>query len=320
MRALLATLAAAIAAAPPLLAPTLGTDGVVSTPIALDPADHAVRKVGALTYLAGWHLRGGGRAFGGLSSMTAQGDGLVAISDAGVAFRLLPGARGIALGASRALPDLAAGIETKISRDSESSTYDAASGRTWVGFETMNAIWRYSPGLARAEAHAEPAAMADWPKNRGAEAMIRLRDGRFLVFEESGEVRADGNNVGLLFPGDPTGGAPPLIFAYRPPEDFAITDGAELPDGRVLLLHRSFTLTQGARAALTIFDPRAIAAGKVIAGREIARLAAPLTVDNMEALAVTNEGGRTIVWIASDDNFNPLQRTLLMKFALDPGT
>ena len=42
-----------------------------------------------------------------------------------------------------------------------------------------------------------------------------------------------------------------------------------------------------------------------------------LPVDNMEALSVTREGDRTIVWIASDDNFNPLlQRTLLMKFAL----
>jgi hypothetical protein len=36
----------------------------------------------------------------------------------------------------------------------------------------------------------------------------------------------------------------------------------------------------------------------------------------MEALAVERDGARTIIWIASDDNFNPMQRTLLMKFAL----
>jgi hypothetical protein len=36
----------------------------------------------------------------------------------------------------------------------------------------------------------------------------------------------------------------------------------------------------------------------------------------MEALSVDSENGRTILWIASDDNFNPLQRTLLLKFAL----
>ena len=50
--------------------------------------------------------------------------------------------------------------------------------------------------------------------------------------------------------------------------------------------------------------------------REIARLQPPLTIDNMEGVSVTVENGRTIVWLASDDNFFPLQRTLLLKFAL----
>ena len=45
-------------------------------------------------------------------------------------------------------------------------------------------------------------------------------------------------------------------------------------------------------------------------------LRAPAAIDNMEALSVTRERGRTILWIASDDNFSPLQRTLLLKFAL----
>ena len=51
-------------------------------------------------------------------------------------------------------------------------------------------------------------------------------------------------------------------------------------------------------------------------GREIARLAPPLTIDNMEGVSVTVENGRNIVWLVSDDNFFPLQRTLLLKFAL----
>ena len=55
----------------------------------------------------------------------------------------------------------------------------------------------------------------------------------------------------------------------------------------------------------------------MIAGKEIADLRSPINVDNMEGLSVTQEGGRTIVWIASDDNFNPMQRSLLLKFALD---
>jgi hypothetical protein len=52
--------------------------------------------------------------------------------------------------------------------------------------------------------------------------------------------------------------------------------------------------------------------------REIARFGAPLLVDNMEALAVRREGERRFVYLASDDNFNALQRTLLLKFELLP--
>ena len=40
----------------------------------------------------------------------------------------------------------------------------------------------------------------------------------------------------------------------------------------------------------------------------------PVTV---EGLSVTREAGRTILWLTSDDNYSPLQRTLLMKFALE---
>jgi hypothetical protein len=36
----------------------------------------------------------------------------------------------------------------------------------------------------------------------------------------------------------------------------------------------------------------------------------------MEALALRRDGGRTFLYIASDDNLNSLQRTLLMKFEL----
>jgi hypothetical protein len=36
-------------------------------------------------------------------------------------------------------------------------------------------------------------------------------------------------------------------------------------------------------------------------------------------LSVTREGGRTIVRLASDDNFMPILRTVLLEFAFDEG-
>jgi len=106
------------------------------------------------------------------------------------------------------------------------------------------------------------------------------------------------------------------LLGYRRVPGYRVTDAALLPDGRLLLLNRRFAWLEGLSAVLTVADTRDLRAGATIEGREIARLQPPLTVDNMEALSVTVENGRTIVWIASDDNFFPLQRTLLLKFAL----
>ena len=155
--------------------------------------------------------------------------------------------------------------------------------------------------------------METWSSNRGAEAMARLPDARFLVFAE-GKGR---ESEAVLFHGDPSvPGTRSATLRYRPPRGFRITDAATLPDGRLLLLHRRFRLLDGVSAKLTLLRPERWRAGAVLEGEEIAHLRAPMTVDNFEALAVAEEDGRTILWIASDDNFNPLQRTLLMKFAL----
>jgi hypothetical protein len=120
-----------------------------------------------------------------------------------------------------------------------------------------------------------------------------------------------------LFEGDP---ADPRTVAsalrYRRVPGHRVTDAAVLPDGRLLLLNRQFGWFGGLSAVLTVADARGLRAGGIIEGRELARLAPPLTVDNMEALSVTVENGRTIVWIASDDNLFALQRTLLLKFEL----
>ncbi|MAI10483.1 MAG: hypothetical protein CBD27_07210 [Rhodospirillaceae bacterium TMED167] len=52
--------------------------------------------------------------------------------------------------------------------------------------------------------------------------------------------------------------------------------------------------------------------------RTIAEIAPPLTIDNSGGIAnQTVRDGRRYLYIVSDDNFNPLQRTLLMQFELN---
>ena len=146
--------------------------------------------------------------------------------------------------------------------------------------------------------------------------MIRLRDGRFLIFSE-GRRLPDGATEALLFDGDPAvEGTPFVRLGYRAPEGFRITDAAELPDGRLLFLNRRISIFDGILGNLTMAETPKLEAGAVLSGREIALFQPPVTTDNYEALSVGREDGRTILWIASDDNFMGIQRTLLLKFAL----
>ncbi|HEU0135233.1 MAG TPA: esterase-like activity of phytase family protein, partial [Allosphingosinicella sp.] len=176
-----------------------------------------------------------------------------------------------------------------------------------------NAVWRYDRRGFEPRSSARPRAMSKWSANRGPEAMVRLADGRFLIFAEG----PGGVSEALLFAGDPAvPGTPSTRLRYRPPEGFRITDAALLPDGRLALLNRSISLFSGFTAKLTIATLPASGEGSVIAGEEAAVFEGRVARDNLEALSVTREDGRTILWLASDDNYSPFQRTLLMKFAL----
>lgn len=289
------------------------------TPVPLDRDHPGRREFGALVWLGSWKLDSNVRAFGGISSMHIDKGQVLALSDAARSFRFsLNGDSLESRLATSPLPGIfLPGLEQP-DRDSEAMAIAPETGRTWVSFETSNAIRTFTAGLEAKKGWVAPPAMARWPENSGAEAMVRLRDGRFVIFSESAPG-PDGSFEALLFAGNPLRHArDPVLFHYQPPRGFQATDAAELPDGRLLVLNRHFSVFDGVAAALTIIDPAEIRQGAVMAGREIARLAPPLNVDNMEALSIeTDERGRNIVWLASDDNFNPLQQTLLMRFALD---
>lgn len=289
---------------------------VTATAIPLDTEGRATR-IGGLRYLGGWELRSADPRFGGISAMALTPGGLLALSDSGTAMRMTGPGR--VPNAVRLTP-LAAGPGSgtgKADRDSEAMTRDARN--VWVAFEGHNSVWRYTPDLGQVQASRNPPELARWRANSGAEAMVRLADGRFLLFSEG---RGDGTGppgtrAALLFDRDPTDPhARAMRLAYRSPTGFSPTDAALMADGRIMVLHRSFSLTEGVAAAIGIVELGKPKAKAVLAPSMIATLRPPLNIDNMEALALEQVGSRTHVWIASDDNFSALQRTLLLKFEL----
>jgi len=309
----------------PAQLPLLGPDPVFEAQrVALDPANPGVRRVGQLTWLGGVQLTSSDPAFGGFSSMQVAGDHFTLLSDGGNIVRFRMDSRGRL--SERSFAELPAGPGTgwgKEDRDSESMTVDPGTGQIWVGFERANEIWRFAPGLSRGEAHAAPKAMADWAPNGGAESMVRLADGSFIVICETdpwphGKGKGKGR-AAIRFTGDPTiHPRAGFTFSFLPPPGFNPSDAIMLPDGRLLVLTRRFRLPFDFAAKLVVVDPAAIRAGALVRGREIATLAKPLIHDNFEGLAVTREGNATILWIVSDDNQLFLQRSLLLKFRLEP--
>lgn len=283
------------------------------TPVALDEDAPRLNRLGRLAFLGAWALTSNDARLGGISALSVEGGEALALSDAGWRIRLpLP------QGSDPVRADIAMIEEgpgppgDKVNRDVESLVVHR--GEAWIGYEQGNAIWRYDRRSFARRSSAAPRAMREWSNNAGPEAMVRLPDGRFLVFAEGD----GGDSEAILFAGDPAAaGTPALRLRYRPPQGYRVTDAAVLPDGRLAMLNRKVGLFEGFTARLTVAALPGLADRALIAGREIAAFEGSVTRDNLEALSVTREGGRTILWIASDDNYNPLQRTLLMKFALD---
>lgn len=300
--------------------PLLGPDAEIrADPVTLDIDDPARSRVGELVWLGGVKLDSPDPAFGGFSAMQIDGDRFTLVSDGGNIVRFRMGSDWRIRDAH--FSNLPAGPATgwrKADRDSESFALDPETGQAWLGIERSNAIWRYDPDFTRADGHAEPPAMAKWSENGGPEAMVRLRNGVFVLLSEADGPKGKPERFGLVFAKDPTiDSRPAFAFTYVPPKGFQPTDMAELPDGRLLVLNRRGVPFEGFTAKLTLVAREAIRPGARVAGREIAAFAGPVAHDNFEALAVSEEGGKPIVWIASDDNGNWFQRSLLLKFRLE---
>jgi hypothetical protein len=281
-----------------------------SDAVTIAPSDPARTRVGSLTLVGGWRLSSLSGQFGGWSALHVADDRVTAIGDAGSVLRFRLGQFGRAVDARiDPLPSGCRRSDGKRDRDSE-SLVPLPDG--WlIGFESRTRICRVTADFARATAVRAPREMASWLKAGGPEAMVRLADGRVLVFAE----KAPDNSAlypMLVFAGDPTDAETRVLRrTYRPPTGYSPTDAAQLPDGRLIVVNRRFDVTQGFTAVVVVIDLATIVSNRPAAG------APPVLSDNYEGVAVTIEHGKPVVWMLSDDNFMRWESTYLLKFRLD---
>jgi hypothetical protein len=153
-------------------------------------------------------------------------------------------------------------------------------------------------------------------QNRGFETVAHAdsygqHEGGLVVVSERSLDEA--GNVYAAVIGGPHKG----VFTVKRDGEFDITDGAFLPDGDLLLLERSFSISRGVKMRLRHIYGESVERGAVADGPVLMEADMGYQIDNMEGLDVwTRDDGALMVSLVSDDNHSILQRNLYLEFIL----
>ena len=288
----------------------------------LNVEDWTQDAVGDLIWRGGLELTSTAPNFGGFSGLLVSPDGtrLTAVSDQGrwLTARLVYNAAGQLSGLEDATMGQLKGVDGMPldgkSRQDAESLARLPDGSLLLSFERDHRIWRYGPGAEPLAGLPQPLPVPDamglLSGNQGIEALVTLENGQLLAIAEGHQAQErypaflwdEGKWHELSFSG---------VEGHRP------TGITRLPNGDLLLVERRFTTLGGLSLRLGIIPAATVRPGARLESREIARLLPPLTIDNFEGIAAwRGSKGETLIALISDDNFSPLQRTLLLLFEL----
>lgn len=307
--------------------PGAGPIRIEAEKVALYPDTPERIDVGALEYRGGLVLTSPDDRFGGLSAMEIEGGRLLAISDSAywLTAHLEFDDAGMLTGLSQAF------YAPMLGTDGEPLTGDAAdaeglaplgNGAFAVSFEREHRIDRYdiAPDWSGV-AIATPTPLPVPPgtdrlrENGGIEALAAAPGGYWAGIEYP-IVDGRPHSIWLL-----RNGEEPVVFNHDAASGFGLT-GLVSHDNAILALERFWSRNVGNRIRIVSLEWPMLQDGVQIAGAPLpavmAELEPGMTIDNFEGIAVGEVNGEMRLFILSDDNYNPGQRTLLLSFAM-PG-
>ena len=288
------------------------------------------RRAGSLLYRGGLLLSSSDRRFGGWSDLaiSADGRGILAISDEAhwLHAKLAYAESGdlASMSDARIAPMLdSAGKPMRGKEgDAEGLALERANdlnGPVVVSFERDVRVWRYD--LAGGfSARPLPIRIGDWTKalraNAQLEALTLIKPETLLVLAESRIAGEDIRAAFETYPGQASANTRRFSVATNDP--FLVTGVANAPEGGILILERRYSLLGGVGMEVRRIGAGELKAGARVQGEVLASLSfQDANIDNMEGIAVGRGAkGETLLYLISDDNFSPLQRTLLLMFEL----
>ena len=265
-------------------------------------------------YAAGWALSSENDDFGGFSGLVVSTDAktLVAINDKGDWWQAGFDLHAVAAPTQGTMRGFVPGaVADKSDLDAESLIRFREG--FLVSFEQNHRLeFVAEPGEKPVPANMAAIDFGGISSNGGMEAIALLPSGTLLAFAERG-LDVGGRLKAWLVNEDAT-----ASVYFEPPANFAPTDAATLPNGDILVLLRKYSAIEGVAIKVVHLKAGDVRPGAVMEGAEILHLTPEGPVDNMEGLdiAILDDDTVRLVMI-SDDNFNPLQRTLLMMFDYD---
>jgi hypothetical protein len=300
---------------------------VQALPIAsFDNRDASRTRFGALEFRGGLTLTSKNGAFGGISAILVEPDGahFLAVTDRGSWLRgriVYEAGKPAGIADAEMAPILGPDgkpLATRRWYDVESLT--ELDGKHYIGIERVEQIVRLDVRrdglLARGEPIAVPPDFKTFTSNKSLECLAAapknssLAGSLIVVTEES--LDAAGNHRSFLIKGDHVD-----RFTVTRSDDFDVTDCTILPPGDLLLLERRYSPARGVAMRIRSVPLAAIKPGALADGKTLIEADLGYQIDNMEGIAVhRNAAGETIITVVSDDNFSPLQRNLLLQFAV----
>lgn len=299
--------------------------------VPLYPEETQRLDLGQLDYRGGLVLTSGDERFGGFSDIEVSEDGtrLLAVSDSGywLTAALTYEAGGLSGVSDVRMADMLDDAGEALVGDHEDAEglADLGDGRYAVSFERDHRVLAYDIGTDWSGIEgALPAPLPGPPgierlrNNGGIEGMAPGPNGSIWMAIEDPIIDGRPHTIWQIH----TGGGIDLSYNITAPRGFGLTAITAEADGALIVVQRYYAQAVGNRIRIVRITPDALDAarqsGAAIEPDLIAEFTPDITVDNIEGAALATVEGERRLFLISDDNYNPDQRTLLLSFAI-PG-